>query len=75
VKIGPVVLAENILIKIALCFYVVVQRISSNISGHSGPNFQSVHHMKALYVPMMDLYFIFQFVKGRCHGNQIMLPK
>ena len=22
----------------------------------------------------MDLYLIFQFVKGRCHGNQIMLP-
>ena len=23
---------------------------------------------------MTDLYLIFQFVKGRCHGNQIMLP-
>ena len=22
----------------------------------------------------MDLYLIFQFVKGRCRGNQIMLP-
>jgi len=22
---------------------------------------------------MMDLYLIFQFVKGRCHDNQIML--
>ena len=22
----------------------------------------------------MDLYLIFQFVKGRCHGNQIILP-
>jgi len=33
------------------------------------------HHMKARYVPMMDLYLIFQFVKGRCHGNQIMFPK
>jgi len=31
--------------------------------------------MKALYMPMMGLYFIFQFVRGRCHGNQIMLPK
>ena len=31
--------------------------------------------MKALYVLMMDLYLIFQFVKGRCHGNQIMLQK
>ena len=24
---------------------------------------------------MMDLYLIFQFVKGRCHGNQIILQK
>jgi len=31
--------------------------------------------MKALYEHMMDLYLIFQFVKGRCHGNQIMLQK
>ena len=29
--------------------------------------------MKALYMQMMDAYLIFQFVKGRCHGNQIML--
>ena len=31
--------------------------------------------MKALYEQMMDLYLIFQFLKGRCHGNQIMLQK
>jgi len=36
---------------------------------------QSFHHMKALYVQMMDLYLIFQFFYGRCHGNQIMLRK
>jgi len=35
---------------------------------------QPFHRMKALYMPMMNLYLIFQFVKGRCHGNQIMLP-
>jgi len=35
---------------------------------------QSFHHMKALYVQITDLYLIFQFVKGCCHGNQIMLP-
>jgi len=35
---------------------------------------QSFHHMKALYVQMMNLYLVFQFVKGRCHGNQIILP-
>jgi len=34
--IGPVVLAEKILIEIALCVYVVVLRISSNISGYTG---------------------------------------
>ena len=31
--------------------------------------------MKALYEQMMDLYIIFQFVKGRCQGNQIILQK
>jgi len=30
--------------------------------------------MKALYVQMMDLYLIFQFVKGIFNGNQIILP-
>jgi len=35
---------------------------------------QPFHHMKALYVQMMDLYLIFQFVKGRFYGNQIILP-
>jgi len=39
VKIGPVVSEEKILIEIALCFHVVDRRISSNISGHTGPNF------------------------------------
>jgi len=28
--------------------------------------------MKALYVHMMDLYLIFLFFKGLCHGNQII---
>jgi len=36
---------------------------------------QTFHHMKALYVQMMDLYLVCQFVKGRCHGNQIMWRK
>ena len=38
-KIGPVVSNENILIKIALRVHVVVRRISSNISGCTGPIF------------------------------------
>ena len=37
VKIGPVVLAENMLIDIALLVHVVVWRISLNISGCNGP--------------------------------------
>jgi len=49
-------------------------RISLNISGYWTDFSQSFHHMKALYMQMMDLYLIFQFVKGRCHGNQILLP-
>jgi len=38
---------------------------------------QSFHHMKVLYEheQMMDRYLIFQFVKRRCHGKQIMLRK
>jgi len=28
--------------------------------------------VKVLYVPMMDLYVIFQFVKEPCHDNLIM---
>ena len=36
---------------------------------------ESFYHMTAIYEQMMDLYLIFQFVKGRCHGNQIMLQK
>ena len=35
---------------------------------------QYFYHIKALCVQMMDMYLIFQFVKGRCHSNQIMLP-
>jgi len=49
--------------------------VYSPISLHILDRFsQSFHYMKALYVQMMDLYLIFQFTKGRCHGNQIMLP-
>jgi len=36
-------------------------RILSNISGYTGPISQSFHHMKALYVQMMALYFFSKF--------------
>jgi len=35
---------------------------------------QSFHRIKAIYVAMMDLYLIFQSIKGRCRGNQTLLP-
>jgi len=60
--------------EIALRIHVVFgvfRRISPDVLDRFS---QSFHHMKALYVLMMDLYLIIQFVKGRCHGNQIMLP-
>ena len=63
--------------EIALRVHVVVRRISSNklTSGCSGPIF-------AIFSPYESAFraydgcvsLIFQFVKGRCHGNQIMLP-
>jgi len=39
VKIGPVVSAEKILVEIVLRVHVVLRRISSNISGCTGPIF------------------------------------
>jgi len=45
----------------------VFRRISPDILDRFS---QSFHHIKALYMQMMDLYLIFQFVKGLCHGNK-----
>ena len=48
----------------------------SRISPHILDQFsQSFHHMKALYIQMMDLHLVFLFFKGCCHGNQIILRK
>jgi len=74
VKIGPVVLAENSLIEIALRVHVVVWRISSNISGCTGPIFATFSSYESALRADDGPVQIFQFVKGRCHGNQIMLP-
>jgi len=71
VKIGPVVSVENILIEIALPADVVGRRISSNISGCTGPIFAIFSPYETLYVPMMARYCIFEFLKGRCYGNQL----
>jgi len=31
--------------------------------------------MKAIWVQMIELYLVFRFVMGRCHGNQLILGK
>ena len=36
---------------------------------------QTFHHERALFVPMIDLKFIFQYLEGRCHGNQIICER
>ena len=36
---------------------------------------QSFHHMKVLWVQTIVLCLVFQYVKGRCHGNQMILRK
>jgi len=33
---------------------------------------QSFHHERAIFVPMIDLKFIFQYLEARCHGKQII---
>ena len=68
--IGPVVLEEKTLIEIALPVDVVFRRISSNISGRTGPIFTIFSPYESALL-MMDQYCILEFVKGRCHGNQL----
>jgi len=36
---------------------------------------QSFHHKKTLYVQKIDPKFLFQYLKGRCHGNQIIYER
>jgi len=73
VKIGSVVSAENILIEIALRVHVVVRRMSSNISGCTGPIFaiispyESALHADDGSVPHSPI------CQGCCHVNQIIL--
>jgi len=57
-----------------ICERQVRQRLKTGVFHWISPDildgfWQYFHHMKALYVQMMDLYLIFQFVKGHCHGN------
>ena len=36
---------------------------------------QTFHHERALFVPMIGLKFIFQYLEGRCHGNKIIYER
>ena len=63
-KIGQVVSEENILIEIALHVHVVARRISSNISGCTGPIFTVFTpyesalraHDRSVHVPYFPIY-------------------
>jgi len=48
-------------------WFGVFRRISPDVLDRFS---QFFHHMKALYVPMIDLDFFFRYLKGRCYGNQ-----
>ena len=45
--------------------------ISSNISRYTGPIFATFSPYESALRANDGSYLIFQFVKGRCHGNQI----
>jgi len=49
------------------------RRISLNIPGHSGRIFAILLPYESTLCADDGSVLIFQFVKGRCHGNQIML--
>jgi len=75
VKFGPVTSELTVLICERQVRHGQKTGLFRRISPHILDRFsQSYHRMKALYVQMMGLYHIFQFVKGCCHGNQIILP-
>ena len=71
VNFGPVTPEKTGLI--CNFFYIMAKNgIFSQLSQDIVDRFlQSFHHMKALSVQMIDLYLIFQFLEGRCHGNRV----
>jgi len=70
VSIGPVLSVKKLRC-VFTSWFGVFRRISPDILYRF---LQTFHHIKALYMQMMNLYHIFQLVKGHCYGNQIMLP-
>jgi len=41
------------------------------ISVSTGPIFTIFHQMEGICMNFFDLFQFFQFLKGRCHGNQL----
>jgi len=74
VMIGPVVSAEKILIENKWRVHVVVRRISSNISGCTGPIFAIFSPYESDLRADDGSVLCFSIRQGRCHGNQIHLP-
>jgi len=75
VNFGPVTPEKTRLI--CILFYNMAKngifsQISQDILGRF---LQSFYHMKALGVQMINLYHVFRFIEGRCHGNQLILGK
>jgi len=75
VKIGPVFGREQANIMENALRVHVVRRILSNISGYTGPIFTIFSPYESALHKMMDRYLIFRFLKGRCHGNQIICER
>jgi len=75
-KFGPVTPELTELICNRQVWHVLKNGAFSQISPDILDRFsQSFHHVKVIYMQMMELYLIFQFFKGRCHDNHIMLRK
>jgi len=50
-------------------------RILSYISGYGGPIFTIFLPWRAAFMSMIDLKFLFQYLKGRCYGNEIICER
>ena len=75
VNIGPVTPEKTGLICILFTTWQkngIFSQISQDILNRF---LQSFHRMKVLWVQMIDLYLVFRFIEGRCHGNQLILGK
>jgi len=71
VNFGPVTQEKTGLIYELFVRHGKITGVFSRIS----QDIQSFHHMKALWEQMIDLYLVFRYVKGRCHGNQLISVK